>query len=174
MKLVRWKRFTWTLSNLPALESKLPASFHFRAATRDEETVVHHVVFTAFSLDMTWSDTLKVFRERLEMNVKQAFEREGVPAIVVSHGPRIIGASVLNAEAGGENNLLSGPCILPEYCNRGIGTALLHCSLRQLREAGLETAAGVTKENVPSAKFVYPKFGSSAAAHAYEPMLVGL
>ena len=173
MKLVRWKRFTWNLKTLPALESKLPAYFTFRAATREEERIVNHLVFTAFSMDMTWNDTLKVFRERLEFTVKHCFEREGVPAIVVSHGPRIIAASVLSAEAGGENNLVSGPCVLPEYCNRGLGTALLHCSLRQLREAGLDSASGVTKENVPSAKFIYPKFGSTGAAYDYEPMMVG-
>lgn len=172
MNLVRWMRFTWELSKLPPLESKLPAQFVFRDAARDEEKVVSHLVFTAFSLDMTWSDALKIFRDRLETQVRQAFERETVPAIVVTHGPRIIAASALSTEVEAESHLISGPCVLPEYCNRGIGTALLHHSLMKLQAAGLNRASAVAKDNVPASKFLYPKFGSSSASHEYEPMLV--
>ncbi|MEO7723486.1 MAG: GNAT family N-acetyltransferase [Chthoniobacterales bacterium] len=45
-----------------------------------------------------------------------------------------------------------------EYRNRGLGTALLRESLRQLRAAGLYRATGFTKGNAPAAKFLYPKF----------------
>jgi GNAT superfamily N-acetyltransferase len=173
MKLVRWKRFTWNLTTLPPLAHNLPGHFQVRGVSREEEKGVAHVVFTAFSLDSTWSDTLKVFRDRLELSVHTAFARENVPAIVVAHGPRIIAASVLSSEVDAETNLVSGPCVLPEYCNRGIGSALLHFSLLQLHEAGLSVAHGVTKENVPAAKFVYPKFNSIVAAHDYEPVLAG-
>ena len=173
MKLVRWKRFTWNLTTLPPLAHKLPEALQIRGSTRDEEKAVAHVVFTAFSLDMTWSDTLKLFRDRLEAGVRLAFARENVPAIIVAHGPRIIAASVLSTEEDAESNLITGPCVLPEYSNRGIGSALLHQSLLQLREGGLSTAHAVTKENVPAAKFVYPKFGSTAVAHDYEPVLAG-
>lgn len=171
MKLVRWKRFTWELSKLPPLESTLPAHFVFRDASRDEEKIVSHLVFTAFSLDMTWSDALKIFRDRLEAQVRLAFERETVPAIVITHGPRIIAASVLSTEVEAESHLISGPCVLPEYCNRGLGTALLHHSLLKLHSAGLTRASAVTKDNVPASKFLYPKFASSSASHEYEPML---
>ncbi len=57
-----------------------------------------------------------------------------------------------------ENHLSPGPCVLMEYRNRGLGTALLGESLRQLREAGLSRAAALTKSNAPVAKFLYPKF----------------
>jgi N-acetylglutamate synthase-like GNAT family acetyltransferase len=173
MKLVRWKRFTWHLNPLPPLAHQLPESLLVRTATREEEKDVTHLVFRAFTLDSTWGDTLKIFRERLELGIHAAFAREAAPAIVVAHGPRIIAASVLNSEEDAESNLLSGPCVLPEYCNRGIGSALLHASLNQLREAGLATAHAVTKDNVPAAKFVYSKFGSTSAAHDYEPLLAG-
>ena len=172
MKLVRWKRFTWELTKLPPLESTLPAHFVFRDASRDEEKIVSHLVFTAFSLEMAWSDALKIFRDRLEAQMHLSFEREGAPAIVITHGPRIIAASVLSTEADAESHLISGPCVLPEYCNRGLGTALLHHCLAKLKGAGLIRASAVTKENVPASKFLYPKFGSSSASHEYEPMLV--
>ncbi len=173
MKLVRWKRFTWNLHTLPPLAHQLPDSLQARASSRDEEKDVMHLVFRAFTLDSTWGDTLKIFRERLELGIHAAFSRENVPAMVVAHGPRIIAASVLSSEEDAEGHLLSGPCVLPEYCNRGIGSALLHISLNQLREAGLATAHAVTKDNVPAAKFVYSKFGSTSVEHDYEPLLAG-
>jgi len=173
MKLVRWKRFTWDLTKLPPLEIALPVHFAFREAARDEGKVVHNVAMTSFTLDSAWSDVLKDFRERLEMQLDLAFQRESVPAIVVTHGTRIIGTSVISTEIDAESNLVSGPCVLSEYCNRGLGTALLHHSLRHLRKSGLDRAAAVTKENVAACKFVYPKFGSTGLAHEYEPQLIG-
>jgi predicted GNAT family acetyltransferase len=174
MKLVRWKRFTWDLRKLPPLDNKLPAHFSFREAAREESKVVRSAVMTAISLDSAWSDALKVFRERFENQLEIAFQRESIPAIVITHGVRIIAASVLSTELESESHLVSGPCVLSEYCNRGLGTALLHQSLRQLQKAGLERASAVTKENVPACKFVYPKFGSISAPHQYEaPVAAG-
>src|ERR1700761_2082161 len=153
MKLVRWRRFTWQIKQLPPLEPKLPAHFITRPATREEARAVAHVVLTAFSLDSSWSDTLKLFCDRLEMQLDLAFQRESSPAIVITHGPRIIATSVLNTDPDADSNLVSGPCVLSEYCNRGLGTALLHASLRQLGDAGLLQAAGITKENTTACKF---------------------
>jgi N-acetylglutamate synthase-like GNAT family acetyltransferase len=163
MKLVRWKRFTWQIKELPPLEPKLPSHFIVRPATREEARAVAHVVLTAYSLDSTWSDTLNTFRDRLEMQLELAFQRESFPAIVITHGPRIIATSVLNTDPEADSNLVSGPCVLSEYCNRGLGTALLHASLRQLREVGLEHVSAIAKENTTACKFLYPKFGSSSA-----------
>jgi predicted N-acetyltransferase YhbS len=172
MKLVRWKRFIWQLPKLPSLDQSLPAHFIVRMAARDEAKAVSHVILTAFSLDSAWSDTLNLFRDRLEMQLDLAFSRESVPALVITHGPRIIAASALNTEIEAESHLVSGPCVLSEYCNRGLGTALLHASLRQLREAGLTRAVAITKENTPSCKFVYPKFGAESASCEYAPALI--
>jgi len=105
------------------------------------------------------------------MQLDLAFQRETVPAIVITHGPRIIAASVLNTDPDADSNLISGPSVLSEYGNRGLGTALLHASLQQLGEAGLVQAAGITKENSTACKFVYPKFGSEGKACEYVPAL---
>jgi len=173
MKLVRWKRFIWDLTKLPPLENKLPPHFQFREASREEGKAVHGMILTSLTLDSSWSDVLNGFRERLEMQVDLAFQRESSPAVVVTHGTRIIAASVLSTEIDGESNLVSGPCVLSEYSNRGVGSALLLASLRLLRKAGLDRAAGITKESIAACKFVYPKFGSTGSAHDYEPQLIG-
>jgi GNAT superfamily N-acetyltransferase len=173
MKLVRWKRFTWDLNKVPPLENKLPANFSFREAAREEARAIIGTVMTSFTLDSAWSDVLNLFRDRIEMQLDLAFQRESLPAIVITHGVRIIAASVISTEVDGESNLLSGPCVLSEYGNRGLGTALLRQSLQHLQKAGLDRAAAITKENVTACKFVYPKFGSTSVAYDYEPQLIG-
>ena len=58
-----------------------------------------------------------------------------------------------------------------EYQNRGLGSALLYYSLKQLKNSGLEQANAVTKDNVAAAKFLYPKFGSTGVDHDFVPSL---
>lgn len=171
MKLVRWTRFTWDLSNLPPLTNVLDSRYLLRAATTDEEQSVTRTITTSFSLDSDWSDHYTSFRDRLQQQVHQAFEREAVPALVICHGSRIIGASALSTEVDADSHLLPGPCVLVEYRNRGIGTALLYHSLAQLAKGGLKRAHGISKENVPATKFIYPKYGSTQAPCEFEPAM---
>src|SRR5262245_57643198 len=98
MKLVRWRRFTWELSKLPPHKSTLPARYNQREATRDELRAIRSVIFSAFSLDTSWSDSFVTFRDRLDQQLELAFAKEGVPGLVITHGQRIIPASALNTE----------------------------------------------------------------------------
>ena len=93
--------------------------------------------------------------------------------MVVCHGQRIIGACALAMAQESENHLPSGPCVLMEYRNRGLGTALLYHSLKQLALSGLTRAHGITKDNVVACKFIYPKFGSVSKEYEAERLLVG-
>ena len=70
--------------------------------------------------------------------LERAFEPEesGI-CLALRHGLRMIGASILIPDPAAGNHLTPGPCVLMEYRNRGLGTALLEESLRQLRDAGL-------------------------------------
>lgn len=163
MKLVRWTRFTWDLATLPPLAAALDRRYMLRAATREEESIVAALIHRCFSMDSEWSDQFLLFRDRLQLQVHQSFDREHLPAVVISHGIRIVAASVLSSEVESDSNLHSGPCVLPEYCNRGLGSALLHESLVQLAHAGLPRAHGISKENTLASRFVYSKFGSTRA-----------
>ena len=163
MKLVRWTRFTWELATLPPLATALDGRYTIRSATREEEPAVIALFHRAFSMDSEWSDQYVLFRDRLDLQVRQSFDREHIPAIVIAHGIRVVAASALNTEVAAETNLLSGPCVLAEYGNRGLGSALLHESLVQLAHAGLAQAHGVSKENTLASRFVYAKFGSARA-----------
>jgi len=174
MKLVRWMRFTWDLTKLPAVKSELDSHYHIRVATHDDEKSVRSVISSAFSIDMNWSDTVKSLRDHFEAQIDRVFVEKEVPCIVVSHGTRVIGASAMDMTKEVDNNLLSGPCILSEYRNRGLGTTLLLRSLELLRDGGLEKAHGITKSNVPAAKFIYTKFNSVSAPFEFEPEMAGL
>ena len=169
MKLVRWRRFIWDLTKLPPQKPALPKHYTLRAATRDEARTVRILIFSAFSLDTAWSDAFVIFRDQLEQQLENSFSREPVPALVITHGQRIIAASALDTDAGAETNLISGPCVLVEYRNRGFGTALLYGSLSQLKQAGLKRCKGFCKETAPATKFVYPKFGSTNESFEFIP-----
>ena len=171
MKLVRWTRFTWDMAKLPAEGAVLPEHYYIRPVTRDEEKTVRAVISSSFALDMNWSDTLKTMQEWMEARLDEVFAHKVAPCLVVTHGTRVIGASPLDPNKEAECHLVSGPCVLNEYRNRGIGTELLFQSLNALREAGFETARAITKSNVPVAKFVYTKFNSVSEPCEFEPVL---
>ena len=171
MKAVRWTRFTWNVASLPTPAPALPERYTLRGAHRDDLEAVKQVIFGAFALDSAWGNARATAREWLEHGIALAFERESTPALVIQHGQRIVAASVLSTEINADTHLISGPCVLMEYHNRGIGSALLYYSLKQLRKAGLEQVHAVSKANVTVAKFIYPKFNSTQVAHAFEPGL---
>jgi N-acetylglutamate synthase-like GNAT family acetyltransferase len=174
MKLLRWKRFTWDLTKLPDFESRLSSAYTIRSASREEEKTIHHVIFTAFRLDTAWGDSLSQARGFIEAQLASSFAHRAVPCLVVTHGSRIIAASALNVSEDAPSHLISGPCVLSEYRSRGIGTTLLHESLEHLKNAGIRTAYGISKESVPASRFVYPKFGSINSDFDYEALMASL
>ena len=171
MKLVRWKRFTWDLHNLPSPAPRLDERYIVRPAFADDQRAVTTILLSTFKLDNAWSDTASTVSDWLGPQIALAFEREAAPALVITHGQRIIAACAISTDIDAETHLLSGPCVSMEYRNRGLGTALLYHTLLQLRQAGLAQAHGVSKDNVPAAKFVYPKFDSIGVDYDFEPAL---
>ena len=168
MKLVRWLRFSWDLSKLPAEENPLEARYRIRVATKEEEPVVRNVIQSAFTLDMNWNDSPKNLRVSFDEQLNEAFQGKQSFCLVVTHGTRIIAASLVLASNEADSQLISGPCVLNEYRNRGFGTALLKASLNALREAGFTSAHAVSKANVPVARFVYTKFQSTSTPWNFE------
>jgi ribosomal protein S18 acetylase RimI-like enzyme len=64
--------------------------------------------------------------------------------------------------------------VLSEYRSRGIGSTLLHESLEHLQTSGLRIAYGISKENVPASRFIYPKFGSTSTEFDYDALMASL
>lgn len=171
MKLINWVQFAWDLGALPPSPADLPEHYEITAAAAEDEKELQRVITSAFSLDPEWNPTMHEVMQTIDGWLADAFDSEGKAALVLRHGVRIIGASVLSLDRDGDNHLSPGPCILMEYRNRGFGTLLLEASLRTLRENGFERAIGVAKENSPVTKFLYTKFGGTARPHHSTPLL---
>ncbi len=168
-----WICFEWDVAGaeigLPA-----PSPLVVRAAERDEEETVAKVVCNAFSMDPTWADISRRLDEAMGRFVEEAFDKsQNPPACVVAlHGPRIIGASLMQTNPDSANHLVSGPMILHEYRNRGLGSALLSASLDFLRARGLSKVRGVTRANSTASRFIYTKFSGHPVPYTLDPLPV--
>jgi predicted N-acetyltransferase YhbS len=160
MKIFHWVRYSWSADSLgEPIPGKLPVNCVVRAAERRDLDAVQSVIENSFTLDTDWAESYKRFRAELAEQIEQAFEQTDAGCLVLAHGARIVGVSVYSLDPAAENHLISGPCILLEYRNRGLGSDTLWRTLQALRQAGLKTMFGLTRKTVPASKFVYPKFG---------------
>lgn len=154
-----WIRFQWKTTMLPSLP-KFDSRLTIRNAKTAEEDSVLKVLLLALAMNTDWHDTTGEVQELLEQAVKKSFGSDREPScLVVLHGSRIIAASLLDLNPEATNHLLSGPWVLSEYRNRGLGTALLWHSLERLANSGITSAFGMTRKNNIAAQFIYPKFG---------------
>lgn len=162
MNMVNWVRFSWDLSNFAPVCPQVDPSFAIRRATPEDQDAVRSVVMSSFTLDSEWNPFFREIRPLIETALSFMFDEKREPqCLVVTHGVRVIGVSGLTVESEAQNHLLTGPCIVLEYHNRGLATALLAQTLCGLRDAGLSTARGLTKLGSTGAQFIYPKFGST-------------
>jgi predicted N-acetyltransferase YhbS len=163
MKIFHWIRYCWNADMLgEPTPGKLPVNCVVRPAAHRDLDAVQLVIEDSFTLDTDWAESYKRFRAGLAEQIEQAFDQSEAGCLVLAHGARIIGVSVYSLDPAAENHLISGPCILLEYRNRGLGSDTLWRTLQALRQAGLKTIYGVTRKTVPASKFVYPKFGGVA------------
>ena len=169
MKSIGWVRFSWEAKDLPETSYVITETYSLRAAVRQEKVQVSQVVNSCFAQESCWNDVASALMPRLnhELEDKFAHHREG-DCLVITHGNRIIAASVVDTGRGSDNHLITGPCITVEYRNRGFGALLLKESLLLAAQGGAEVLYGVTRANSPAAKFVYPKFGGTAVSYAFD------
>lgn len=161
-KPVKLVRFRWSLAELPSDAARIPKPYIVRPASEQELEDALRVIRSSYELDPEWSGCAKHIQEYVLPAVRRAFADEAT-CLFVQHGNRIIGASAYLPHPGDDGiHLVSGPCVLTEYHNRGIGAALLAGTLEALRSLGLTEAVGQTRPNSPSAKFLCSKFGGQA------------
>ena len=155
-------RYTWTLKELPADAGEIAAPFVLRTAGDQEMDEAVAIVQSSYNLDPEWSGCALHIKGTVLPMVMKTLAKEPT-CLFVQHGNRIIGASVFDGEPEeGGVHLISGPCVLIEYRNRGIGGALLGATLDALRGRGVAQACGQTRPNSPSAKYLCSKFGGQA------------
>lgn len=153
-----WLRFTWQLDKVPAFPSG-SLKEEIRPAKREEGEDVLGVLLLSLSMDSSWNDSLAKVENYLRASVARLFNEEVPMCFVIQKGNRLVAASLLDPEPASGIHLVSGPAVLSEYRNRGLGTNLLSHSLSALAGKGLVSATGITRTNTTAALHVYPKFG---------------
>jgi ribosomal protein S18 acetylase RimI-like enzyme len=170
MKLSVWVQFTWKLKALAAETAKLASRYSAESATLDDRDLLLAAVTRSMSMEPAWSDDLSAREKLAEEIIQTAFPAGEVAFIAIKHGTRIIGASAIRDAGDKVSNLPLGVCVLNEYRCRGLGTFLLHESLRRLKERGLDEARLVTRKGLPADRFLYPKFGGERVVLAGAPV----
>lgn len=164
-----WLTFEWSLGTFVASARLKIPPFVFRCADADDRETVEKVILSAFSAEPPLSarDATLIMTPDAACDI--AFSGAGIACVVVQHGTRIIGASAMDGSEDASNHLLTGPCILQEYRNRGIGSALLFSSLEFLQDRGLKLARGRSRAQSTAGRFVYKKFAGRGTPIAVEP-----
>ena len=171
MKLINWVQFAWDLTALPHSSPELPEHYQISPATVDDEKELRRVITSSFALDPEWNTTMQEVMQTIDVWLSATLEAAGDGCLVLRHGTRIIGGSILSLETNAPYHLSPGPCVLMEYRNRGFGTYLLERSLATLRENGFTRAVAIAKENSPVTKFLYTKFNGVSSPHDASPLL---
>jgi len=154
-----WLRFSWNTSSL----GQAPAgSDQIRPATREEGEEVLRVLLLSLSMDSAWNDSFAQAERYLSEAVSRIFNSTEPLCLVIPKGNRMIAASLLDPLPEASFHLVSGPSVLMEYRNRGIGSRLLHASLAALAEAGVAAPCGITRDKTVASKHVFPKFGGTS------------
>jgi hypothetical protein len=154
-----WLRFVW---NSSVLGTAPAGSDLIRRATREEGEEVLRVLLLSLSMDSAWNDSFAQAERYLSEAVARIFNATEPLCLVLPKGNRMIAASLLDPDPESQTHLVSGPSVLMEYRNRGIGTRLLHASLAALSEAGVATPSGITRDKTVASKYVFPKFGGTS------------
>jgi ribosomal protein S18 acetylase RimI-like enzyme len=160
MRLSVWVQYTWNLKTLAPDAPKLAPRYTVEAATMEDRDLLLAAVSRSMSMEPSWSDDLASRVKLAEDIIQNAFPAGEVTFVAIKHGARIIGAAGIRDAGDKVSNLPLGVCVLNEYRCRGLGTFLLHESLRRLKERGLDEARLVTRKGVPADRYLYPKFGS--------------
>ena len=156
--MISWLCFEWKTSGLPKDEVYFEP-FTIRVAEKSEQDGIFKAIKSAFSMDSVWGDVSRPLTEKIGIDLDAGFSLPDPSCVVLVHGSRVIGASVLDINPGAENHLSSGPCILHEYRNRGLASGLLGASLAFLQKKDIPVVRGLTRANSITARFIYPKFG---------------
>ncbi len=165
MKAAGWLRFTWEAKGLPPASYLITEQYTIRKAARPEKSQIWQLINSSFLLDTCWNGVFNDLVTRLHHDLEEKFNHREIDCMVITHGNRIVAASLFHPALDADNHLLSGPCVSSEYRNRGFGVRLLKESLSMVARNGNAKILGITLASSPAARFVYPKFGGIACPY---------
>jgi GNAT superfamily N-acetyltransferase len=163
-----WIGFTWQTSDLPPLDDSAFPDL-IRLANREEAEEVLQVLLSSMAMDSGWNNSLARVKPYLRGAIARLFNEGDPLCLVIPKGRRFVAASLLDPDPAAAFHLVSGPAVLMEYRNRGIGTRLLHSSLCALRDRGVTMVNGITRANTTACRHIYPKFRGMAEVLQFDP-----
>ncbi|MFV0414883.1 MAG: hypothetical protein ACK5NG_00795 [Chthoniobacterales bacterium] len=154
--------YSWDLTKFARTLPSLPQGFEWEESDKLKDNTAG-IIEKALLTDSSILSARKFFEGYLAaMKALFQLKEHSARLITLTHGPRIIGASVLQYAPNASLHLFSGPCILLEYRGRGLGSLLFQKSLTALAERGIETARGVCMSRSTLQKYLYPKYEGTA------------
>ncbi len=167
--MISWLCFEWKTAGLSVAGADV-SPLVIRPADKDEEDAVEKTITSAFTMDPSWGDISRIIVANVTASMAIKFADPSPSCIVLLHGQRIIGASLLDTAADAPSHLVTGPCVLHEYRNRGLGSGLLLASLAFLADHEVASARGITRAQSITARFIYPKFGGTSMPCESDPL----
>jgi ribosomal protein S18 acetylase RimI-like enzyme len=156
-------RFEWNLAQVPKDLSALPPKHEIKIQLQPDTELTWEGIQRSFLNEKAWMIGLEAHLDQLRRRIfPEGKPLEKMDFFVLQHGSRVVGCSAVLALEGEGPQLLSGIVMDYEYQRRGLGVTLLQRCLLHLAEKGLENASVITREGVPAARYLYPKFGGRA------------
>jgi ribosomal protein S18 acetylase RimI-like enzyme len=162
----QWIQFTWDTTKLPANPISLDERYQLGQAVAADEALLLTAIERSYTTEQAWGADLRERLDFINHVIAGSLATGEVTFLILRHGARIIAASGVAETHSSQRHLVTGICVMNEYRSRGLGTYLLHESLRQLKERGVTQAKALTKRGVTAEKFLYPKFGAERQALA--------
>ncbi|MES2309152.1 MAG: GNAT family N-acetyltransferase [Verrucomicrobiota bacterium] len=169
MNLIKWLEFEWDLKTLPAFDAKLATRLHLEVLGISDSKAVELMMHRALSSENGWSAFIEQRMNLISTAIHQYVPRNEVTMVAIKDGTRVIAAALVSEKEDLFLPLVAGVYVSLEYRCRGLGTALLYAALAYLKDKGMAKARVVTRANLPSAKYLYPKFNSLKKEVAYSP-----
>ena len=153
-----WVRFDWPLSGR-CFENPPVPGYTLRAARTDDVVSMREIVGLAYRSDSVWNENVSTIQERVMERVKNRIADPEAHFVLAVYCGQVIGLNGVAITSYTQMNLITGICVSTEHQGRGIGKALLSCSLTWLRDQGLSVAT-VTTDKRAIAAYVYSHFNA--------------
>ncbi len=161
LNLIKWWEFEWDLKSLPAFDAKLANRLHLEVLGIADSKAVELMMHRSLSSENGWSAFMDQRMNLISTAIHQYVPRNEVTMLAIRDGTRVIAATLVSEKEDLFLPLVAGVYVSLEYRCNGLGTSLLYAALAYLKDKGVEKARVITRANLPSAKYLYPKFNST-------------
>ncbi len=157
--------FRWDLSSFEYSEPPRPPETLLRYADAGEIGSVAEVWFEGLKDEpgAPWADYLKKWSPGTAAKwFLDSQRRMGARFLVAEKEKALVGMNGMIIEKrSGIGRFFTGVVVRSAERNLGIGSMLLHGSLRDIKAEGLRKAEVETRDGITASKYLYPKYGGN-------------